>query len=50
MFGLDPKAMAEVKKIAEEQKKMTAALENVAVLLPQMITELKRLNENLEKK
>lgn len=54
MFGLDPKAiqqaMAKMDKIAQDQQKLTTAIEVLNTLMPEMITELKRLNANLEKK
>lgn len=54
MFGIDPKAIqqvvAKIDKISEDQRKLATEVESLNTLLPQMITELKRLNGNLEKK
>ena len=53
MFGIDPvmiqKVLSKVEKIAEDQKKLTTAMETTNTLLPELITELKRLNTNMEK-
>ncbi len=54
MFGLDIKSIEEQMKnlqdLANDQKKLTAAVEGLNTLMPQLVVELKRLNDNLEKK
>lgn len=50
MFGLDPKAlnegMAQVAKMAADQKRMADAVEQLNKLLPELIAELKTLNKS----
>lgn len=54
MFGIDVKSieqqMKNLQDLANDQKKLANAVEGLNTLMPQLIVELKRLNENLEKK
>lgn len=48
MFGIDPKSlsqgMSQLTKLAEDQKRMADAIEQLNKLLPDLISELKKLN------
>lgn len=54
MFGLDmsiiQQELKKFEKMAEDQRKLTTAVETLNELFPKLITELNRLNVNLETK